>query len=112
MNSSTPVCIVVELSVATLRCDSLGGSHSNAAAATSASSPVTRNDLPGYLRSGDRPDAGPVPGRYRGAPVMFQQTYLDRCGLGWLFPVFQFESGTPWYPCRYSSKMSSIWALI
>lgn len=84
-------------SVATLRCDPPGGSHSNAAAACDALaaaggdfSKVTGQ--PGTVCTDIfDPVTVRARGEYRGAPVDFERTYPNRCDLDrQTAPVFQF----------------------
>jgi hypothetical protein len=84
-------------SVATLRCDPPGGSHSNAAAACDALAAAGGdfNKLTG--RPGTvcpdlfDPVTARARGEYRGAPVDFERTYPNRCDLDrQTAPVFQF----------------------
>lgn len=74
-------------SVATLRCDPPGGSHSNAAAAcaTLAAAGGDFSKLAGQPGTNCTRISDPVTaqarGQYRGAPVAFQRTYPNRCEL-------------------------------
>lgn len=84
-------------SVATLRCDPPGGSHSNAAEACDALAAAGGDfsNLRGQPGTACPDIFDPVTarakGQYRGAPVEFERTYPNRCDLDRrTAPVFQF----------------------
>lgn len=84
-------------SVATLRCDPPGGSHSNAAGACDALAAAGGDfsklaSQPGMVCTDIfDPVTARAKGQYRGAPVEFERTYPNRCDLDrQTAPVFQF----------------------
>lgn len=84
-------------SVATLRCDPPGGSHSNVAAACDALAAAGGDfskltGQPGTVCTDIfDPVTARAKGQYRGAPVSFERTYPNRCDLDrQTAPVFQF----------------------